>query len=114
MAQLTRTDKYRRYRAAIAKIDERDLATPATPPVLTPIPPETDPDTGVTSRATRTLPLEEIIKGADVIAGKQAGPVIDPERISTRHFVIKVVLVCLLAALFIVALVLWMVEGGGV
>jgi len=113
VAYLTRVEKYKRYRAAIAKIDEGKLTTPAEALILEPLPSENDGDHNGVSRATRALPLEEIIKGADVVAGKHSGPEIDAERIQTRHFVLKVVLVCLLAALFIVAIVIWIIQGGG-
>ncbi len=113
MANTTRTDKYRKYRQSIARMNGKDAVLVQDEPVLSPafepIPPVAND--GI-ERTTTSLPLEEILRVTKGMSGQTNLDEADQERIQNRRFIWKVVFVCAFAIVLILAGVLWYINGG--
>lgn len=112
MPQLTRMDKYRRYRAQIARMANPDHLPPLDETLSSPRPAlnqiEKDPDI----HRTTTISRSDIIKATQEIPGQ---PVLDDDQLEqeqNRRFILKVVLICVLVVIVIIVSVIWLVNGG--
>jgi hypothetical protein len=91
----------------------KDAVLEQDEPVLSPAfePISTVANDGI-ERTTTSLPLEEILRVTKGMSGQPNLDEADQERIQNRRFIWKVVFVCALAIVLILAGVLWYINGG--
>ncbi len=111
MPQLTRIDKYRRYRDQITKMTFDDDIRSTDENLSSPNNAET-PKTEPEIRRTTNIALADIIKATQEIPGQ---PELDDDqldKLQNRRFIFKVALICLLVVIVIIVGVIWIVNGG--
>ncbi|HAK05254.1 MAG TPA: hypothetical protein DCM23_00920 [Firmicutes bacterium] len=103
MAQLTRTVKYRTYRAKIKQMVDSHLPSGLEEAISAPQE-ANKPDVNGISRSTTSLNVSEIIRATQEIGGQ---PIVDMEMVEKkikRRFILKVVLSCLAAVALLLIL----------